>query len=48
MDGSAHEGGAVVAYEVNASAVEWNPTAERLRELTEKMPNCRGTEFGNR
>jgi phosphoenolpyruvate carboxykinase (ATP) len=36
-----------VAYEVNATTVEWNPTAERLRELTEKMPNSRPTEFGN-
>ncbi|HEY3733347.1 MAG TPA: phosphoenolpyruvate carboxykinase [Streptosporangiaceae bacterium] len=36
-----------MAYEVNATAVEWNPTAERLRELTEQMPNSRGTEFGN-
>jgi phosphoenolpyruvate carboxykinase (ATP) len=36
-----------VAYEVNATTVEWNPTAERLRELTEKMPNSRLTEFGN-
>jgi phosphoenolpyruvate carboxykinase (ATP) len=37
----------VVAYEVNAAMVEWNPTAERLRELTEKMPNSQQTEFGN-
>ena len=36
-----------MAYEVNATTVEWNPTAERLRELTEKMPNSRPTEFGN-
>jgi phosphoenolpyruvate carboxykinase (ATP) len=36
-----------VAYEVNATAVEWNPSTERLRELTEKMPNCQKTEFGN-
>jgi phosphoenolpyruvate carboxykinase (ATP) len=36
-----------VAYEVNAASVEWNPTAERLRELTEKMPNSQITEFGN-
>jgi phosphoenolpyruvate carboxykinase (ATP) len=36
-----------VAYEVNATTVEWNPTAERLRELTEQMPNSRPTEFGN-
>jgi len=36
-----------VVYEVRAALVEWNPTAERLRELTEKMPNCQVTEFGN-
>jgi phosphoenolpyruvate carboxykinase (ATP) len=36
-----------VAHQVNARAVEWNPTAERLRELTEKMPNSSITEFGN-
>ena len=30
-----------MAYEVKAATVEWNPTAERLRELTEKMPNAR-------
>jgi len=36
-----------VAYQVNGSRVEWNPTAERLRELTEKMPNASVTEFGN-
>jgi phosphoenolpyruvate carboxykinase (ATP) len=36
-----------VVYEVNAASVEWNPTAERLRELTEKMPNSQVTEFGN-
>jgi phosphoenolpyruvate carboxykinase (ATP) len=40
-------GGAVVVYRVSAASVEWNPTAERLRELTEKMPNSRVTEFGN-
>ena len=27
--------------------VEWNPTTDRLRELTEKMPNAVVTEFGN-
>jgi phosphoenolpyruvate carboxykinase (ATP) len=43
----AGKGGAVVAYEVNATTTEWNPTAERLRELTEKMPNSELTEFGN-
>ncbi len=32
---------------VSASSVEWNPTAERLRELTEKMPNSQVTEFDN-
>jgi phosphoenolpyruvate carboxykinase (ATP) len=36
-----------VAQQVKAAAVEWNPTAERLRELTEKMPNSSVTEFGN-
>jgi phosphoenolpyruvate carboxykinase (ATP) len=36
-----------VAYQVNAASVEWNPAAERLRELTEKMPNSQVTEFGN-
>jgi len=36
-----------VVYEVRAASVEWNPTAERLRELTEKMPNRQVTEFGN-
>jgi phosphoenolpyruvate carboxykinase (ATP) len=36
-----------VAHQVNAVAVEWNPTAERLRELAEKMPNSSVTEFGN-
>lgn len=35
-----------MAHQVKA-AVEWNPTAERLRELTEKMPNSSVTEFGN-
>jgi phosphoenolpyruvate carboxykinase (ATP) len=36
-----------VVYQVKAASVEWNPTAERLRELTEKMPNSQLTEFGN-
>jgi phosphoenolpyruvate carboxykinase (ATP) len=36
-----------VAYQVNASEVEWNPSAARLRELAEKMPNSQVTEFGN-
>jgi phosphoenolpyruvate carboxykinase (ATP) len=36
-----------VVYEVRAALVEFNPTAERLRELTEKMPNASVTEFGN-
>jgi phosphoenolpyruvate carboxykinase (ATP) len=36
-----------VAHQVKAASVEWNPTAERLRELTEKMPNSQVTEFGN-
>src|SRR4051794_19767380 len=39
--------GAIVAYEVKAGSVEWNPSAARLRELTEKMPNSQVTEFGN-
>ncbi len=34
-------------YQVNGSQVEWNPSAARLRELTEKMPNAAVTEFGN-
>jgi phosphoenolpyruvate carboxykinase (ATP) len=34
-------------YQVSAASVEWNPTAERLRELTENMPNSQVTEFGN-
>ena len=36
-----------MAYQVSGSRVEWNPTAARLRELTEKMPNASVTEFGN-
>jgi phosphoenolpyruvate carboxykinase (ATP) len=36
-----------VAYQVNASEVEWNPPDARLRELTEEMPNSQVTEFGN-
>jgi len=36
-----------VVYEVSAASVEWNPSPERLRELTEKMPNSQVTEFGN-
>jgi phosphoenolpyruvate carboxykinase (ATP) len=36
-----------VAYQVNGSRVEWNPTAARLRELAEQMPNGQVTEFGN-
>jgi phosphoenolpyruvate carboxykinase (ATP) len=39
--------GAIVAYEVKASSIEWNPGPERLRELTEKMPNSTVTEFAN-
>jgi phosphoenolpyruvate carboxykinase (ATP) len=34
-------------YKVNAASVEWNPTAARLRELTEQMPNSQVTEYGN-
>jgi phosphoenolpyruvate carboxykinase (ATP) len=36
-----------VVYEVRAASVEWNPSAARFRELTEKMPNSRITEFSN-
>lgn len=36
-----------MAYQVNGLRVEWNPTAARLRELTEEMPNASVTEFGN-
>ena len=36
-----------MVYQVNAASVEWNPSAERLRELTGKMPNSQVTEFGN-
>src|SRR5262249_43584563 len=44
---ASQRGVAIVVYEVKAALVEWNPTAERLRDLTEKMPNCQLTEFGN-
>ena len=36
-----------MAYQVSGSRVEWNPTAARLRELTEEMPGASVTEFGN-
>lgn len=36
-----------MAYEVKARSVEWNPTPSRLRELAERMPNSRLTEFDN-
>jgi len=36
-----------VVYELSAASVDWNPAQERLRELTEKMPNSQLTEFGN-
>ncbi|MGH3341627.1 MAG: phosphoenolpyruvate carboxykinase [Carbonactinosporaceae bacterium] len=36
-----------MAYEVKARSVEYSPTAERLRELAERMPNSQVTEFGN-
>jgi phosphoenolpyruvate carboxykinase (ATP) len=36
-----------VGHQVNAAWVEWNPSTERLRELTEKMPNASVTEFAN-
>jgi phosphoenolpyruvate carboxykinase (ATP) len=41
------QGGATVGQKLNAARVEWNPSAERLRELTEKMPNAASTRFGN-
>ena len=34
-------------YKVKAASAEWNPTTERLRQLTDKMPNSQITEFGN-
>jgi len=37
----------MVAYEVRARNVEWNPAPERLRELADRMPNATQTEFGN-
>src|SRR5262249_12369256 len=40
-------GGAVVVYEARAAQVEVNPTAGRLSELTEKMPNSQLTEVEN-
>jgi phosphoenolpyruvate carboxykinase (ATP) len=40
-------GGTIVAYQLKAGSIEWNPTAKRLRELTEEMPNSQVTEFGN-
>jgi phosphoenolpyruvate carboxykinase (ATP) len=46
-DEGGQRGGAIVAYEVKAKSVEWNPSADRLRELAEKMPNSQLTEFGN-
>lgn len=36
-----------MAYEVKAKSVEWNPAPARLRELAERMPNSRLTEFDN-
>lgn len=36
-----------MSYQVRAAQIEWNPTPERLRELTEQMPNAVVTEFGN-
>jgi phosphoenolpyruvate carboxykinase (ATP) len=32
---------------VNAKTIHDNPTADELRQLTEAMPSCRLTEFGN-
>ncbi len=36
-----------MAYVVHAKSLEENPSPARLRELTERMPNARRTEFGN-
>jgi hypothetical protein len=36
-----------VVYQVNGSRAEWNPSAARLRALTEKTPDAVVTEFGN-
>lgn len=36
-----------MAYDVQAQSIEETPAPERLRELTEKMPNAQLTEFGN-
>ncbi len=36
-----------MAYEVKARSIEWNPGPQRLRELTEMMPNSSVTEFAN-
>ena len=36
-----------MAYELKAKSVEWNPSAKRLRELSEEMPNSQVTEYGN-
>ncbi|HVA61025.1 MAG TPA: phosphoenolpyruvate carboxykinase [Mycobacteriales bacterium] len=36
-----------MAYQLKARSVEWNPSPERLRELTELMPNAQRTEFDN-
>ena len=36
-----------MAYPVKARSVEWSPSPQRLRELTERMPNSRITEFGS-
>jgi phosphoenolpyruvate carboxykinase (ATP) len=42
-----NEGAAIVAYDIKAKSVEWNPGPARLRELAENMPNSQKTEFGN-
>lgn len=36
-----------MAYQITARSVEWNPSPERLRELAERMPGAKVTEFGN-
>ena len=35
------------ALPVNPKDVIWNPSAEELRRLTEKMPNTRLTRYSN-
>src|SRR5260370_28467527 len=35
------------ALPVQPKSVTWNPSPADFRRLTEEMPNCRKTEFGN-